>query len=152
VPVPADLDVAYPMRYTLGDRVRFLGYDLDSDQVPAGETLGLTLYWQALNPMVESYSVFTHLLGPANEILGQQDGVPQGGAYPTSQWRPGEVVVDRYELVIDANAPGGQHPLEIGLYRPADGVRLPVFDEGGQPVPDDRILLGPIMVVAPGGD
>ncbi|MGD8463919.1 MAG: hypothetical protein PVI09_08625, partial [Anaerolineae bacterium] len=89
---------------------------------------------------------------PANEILGQQDGVPQGGAYPTSQWQPGEVVVDRYELVIDANAPEGQHPLEIGLYRPTDGVRLPVFDEAGQPVPDDRILLGPIMVVAPGGD
>ena len=151
VPLPTGLQIDNPMNYTLGERVRFLGYEVDSDQVLAGETLGLTLYWQALNPMVDSYSVFTHLLGPSNEILGQQDGVPQGGSYPTSQWQPGEVVVDRYELVVDPGAPLGLHPLEIGLYRPTDGVRLPVVDEAGQPVPEDRILLGPIAVVPPSG-
>jgi non-ribosomal peptide synthetase component F len=133
---------------SLGDRIRFLGYDLESDQVQAGEPLQFTLYWQALNPMNVSYSVFTHLLGPSNEIVGQKDGIPQDGAYPTTLWQPGEVVVDTYSFVVNDNTLAGEYPLEVGMYRADDGTRLPVADENGQPVPQDRLLLGPITVLS----
>jgi hypothetical protein len=148
IPLPTDLMVSNPMIATLSERVRFLGYDLGSDQVQAGEPLQFTLYWQALNPMNVSYSVFTHLLGPANEIVGQKDGVPQDGAYPTTLWQPGEVVVDTYSFVVNADVPPGEYPLEVGMYRVEDGTRLPVTGENGQPVPQDRLLLGPITVLS----
>lgn len=32
------------------------------------------------------------------------------------------------------------------MYDPLSGQRLPVRDERGTPVPDDRVLLGPIWV------
>jgi 4-amino-4-deoxy-L-arabinose transferase-like glycosyltransferase len=147
IPLPEDLALSKPLLATLGDRVRFLGYDLDAESVHPGGEVSLTLYWQALRPMELSYSVFTHLLGPSNQIVGQKDGVPQDGAYPTTLWRPGEVVVDRYSFVVNPDVPPGSYPPEIGMYRPETGVRLPVLDANGQPMPDDRILLPDITVL-----
>jgi hypothetical protein len=146
-PPPADLDLSHPMTATLGDQVRFLGYNLHSESVRAGEPLSFTLYWQALLPMDASYSVFTHLLGPSNEVLGQMDGIPGGGAHPTTQWQPGEVLADDYTFIVQAGAPPGQHPLEIGMYRLETAARLPVVGADGQPLPGDRILLSPILVL-----
>jgi hypothetical protein len=146
-PPPTGLRVSHPMLATLGDQVRFLGYDLPSESVRAGEALSFTLYWQALRPMDVSYSVFTHLLGPSEQVLGQKDGIPGGGANPTTQWQPGDVIADEYTLIVQAGAPPGEHPLEVGMYRLETSTRLPVTDEGGQLVPGDRILLPPILVL-----
>jgi hypothetical protein len=147
IPLPTDLAIGHPMLATLGDQVRFLGYDLEVDGVQAGGTLSFTLYWQALRPMDTSYSVFTHLLGPSSQILGQKDGVPQGGDYPTNLWQPGEVVVDPYAFAVNPAAPPGEYPLEVGMYRLETGTRLSVVDADGKPMPDDRILLPGITVV-----
>jgi 4-amino-4-deoxy-L-arabinose transferase-like glycosyltransferase len=147
VPLPTGLAISHPMVATLGEQVRFLGYDLGTDPARAAESLSLTLYWQALRPMDVSYTVFTHLLGPSNRIVGQKDSVPQGGAYPTTLWQPGEVIVDTVDLAIAPDAPPGSHPIEVGMYRLETRKRLPVLDVDGQPVPDDRILLPEVPVL-----
>jgi 4-amino-4-deoxy-L-arabinose transferase-like glycosyltransferase len=147
IPLPSDLVVSNSMLATLGDRVRFLGYDLQTASARAGETLSFTLYWQALRPMDISYTVFTHLLGPSNQVLGQKDGVPRDGAYPTTLWQPGEVVADTYTFAIAPDAPPGSYPLEIGMYRVETAKRLPVVGVDGQPLPDDRILLPEVNVL-----
>ncbi len=147
IPPPEDLVLSNPLQATLGDRVRFLGYDLHTETVRPGGEVSFTLYWQGLRPMEFSFSVFTHLLGPSNQVVGQKDGVPQDGTYPTTLWEPGEVVADKYSFVVNADVPPGSYPLEIGMYRPETGVRLPVLDADGQPVPDDRILLKDITLL-----
>ncbi len=143
--------VVPPMQHSLtanlGDQIELLGYDLDSTRVTSGEMLHLTLYWRALARMETSYTVFTHLLDEASRIQGQQDNPPLEGSYPTTLWAPGEVVVDEYSLVVNADAPTGEHVLEIGLYVAETGQRLPVLDEAGQII-GDRILLGMVQVVA----
>lgn len=149
IPLPIDHEISHPMIAILGDRVRFLGYDLVSDTVPAGEALEFTLYWQPLRPMSMSYSIFTHLLGPSDLILGQKDGIPRDGTYPTTSWQAGEVIVDTYTFVVDPSAPPGRHELEVGMYLLENGVRLPVVGEDGQPMPGDRILLSEITVLPP---
>jgi hypothetical protein len=97
--------------------------------------------------MDTSYTVFTHLLGPDNEILGQQDNLPQGGAFPTTEWQVGQVVADEYHLLLDPTTLPGRYPLEIGMYRAEDVTRLPVIDETGKRLDHDRILLPEISVV-----
>lgn len=149
VPVPVDLEISRPMLSTLGDQVRFLGYDLESEQVRAGETVSFTLYWQAMHPLAVSYSVFTHLLGPSNQVVGQKDGIPRGGTYPTTLWEPGEIVADSYRFIVEPNASPGSHTLEIGLYQLETAQRLPVSDANGHPVPESRILLPPLTVLPP---
>lgn len=132
--------IPYPSQANLGNQVKFLGYDLDSTKLKPGQTLHLTLYWQALAPMEQSYMVFTHLLDTSNQIWGQKDGIPGSGMRPTTSWTEGEILIDEYDVQIWVDAPPGQYTLEIGLYDPATGQRLPITSEDGT-VLDNRILL-----------
>ena len=130
------------------ERVRFLGFDLSTDSPHRGDLLDLTLYWQALGEMEESYSLFTHLLGSYNEatggpLWGQDDSLPLRGSYPTTRWKEGEIVVDFYHLPIPPEAPAGEYEIEIGIYLLSTLERLPVRGPGGE---SDRILLGRIRV------
>jgi 4-amino-4-deoxy-L-arabinose transferase-like glycosyltransferase len=137
--------IQHPLEANLGDRARFLGYDLDTASVRAGHTLNLTLYWQAQAEVDESYTVFTHLLDKDNRIWGQRDSLPIGGTLPTSCWVKGEIIVDEYDIPIQPDAPPGQYVIEIGMYQLATGQRLPIIGQEEQVV-DDRVLLEEITV------
>ena len=52
--------------------------------------------------------------------------LPQAGALPTSTWTAGERVDDHYRLEIPDDAPPGLYTVEIGIYDPITGDRLPV--------------------------
>ncbi|HPL27052.1 MAG TPA: glycosyltransferase family 39 protein [Anaerolineae bacterium] len=128
-----------------GEAITLLGYDLDRHEAARGETIHLTLYWQARQGMQHEYTVFTHLLDAANHISAQQDSVPAQGSRPTTSWVKGEIIVDEYQLVVKADAPLGEHQIEIGVYEPASGRRLAVFDSSGQAL-GDRVLLCAVQV------
>jgi len=126
--------------------VTLLGYDLAETQVTPGGILHLTLYWQALAKMETSYTVFVHLLDAQNRTWGQRDNAPVKGAHPTTSWLPGEVVIDEYEITVDATASAGAYQIEVGMYDLGSMLRLPAFDERGTPLPSDRILLSKVSV------
>lgn len=130
------------------EKVRFLGFDLSTDSLRRGDHIELALYWQALGEMKESYTVFTHLLGPYNEATGgplwaQDDSLPLRGSYPTTRWEKGEIVVDFYHIPIPPEAPAGEYEIEVGIYLLSTLERLPVLSPGCE---GDRILLGRIWV------
>jgi hypothetical protein len=137
--------IQHPLKATLGNQVQFLGYDLDADSAHAGQTLHLTLYWQALAEMDESYTVFTHLLNNKDRIWGQEDSVPANGTLPTCCWVKDEIIADKYEISIQPDAPPGQYVIEVGMYRLETGQRLEV--RGGLEGRGDRILLDAVEVL-----
>ena len=133
--------VATPLDATLGEDIRLLGYELAGE----GREVGLTLVWQAIAPPSEDYTVFVHLLNPDGTCCAwQSDAMPQGGAYPTSRWLAGEVVIDMYGIVIPDDAPPGEYALEVGLYLPETGARLPVAVDGA--AVGDAVGLRPLVV------
>jgi hypothetical protein len=138
-------EIEHPLEATLGDQVRFLGYDLSPPPYKRGETLRLTLYWQATTRMEESYTVFVHLLDKDGIMGGQWDSVPGSGLLPTNSWLEGEVIADEYEVPIRAGAPPGEYLIEIGMYEASTGERLEVKEKV-----DDKVLLEKIQV--PRGD
>jgi len=139
--------IAVPMSRTLGTVADFLGYDLGPTRYHPGDAITLTLYWRARETPSLSYSVFTHLLDSREKIWAQHDGIPGDGNRPTLGWVPGEVIVDIHRLTIRPDAPQGSYILEIGMYNPATGARLPVLQPDGVPL-GDRILLGQVSVEA----
>ncbi len=142
--VPA---ISHPQVAQLGEEIRFLGYDLGEEQVRPGETLHLTLYWQAVTEGDISYTVFTHLLDGNARLWGQKDNVPGGGALPTTGWVSQEVIVDQYQIPISADAPPGEYVVEIGMYQGATGQRLPILDEMGKALGDHLLLDTKISLV-----
>ncbi len=140
-----------PVGATLGESIRLLSFALDSAEVSPTQALRLTLIWRTNAPIPKSYKVFTHLIGGENPathspVWAQMDGEPVGGSRPTTQWQPGETIIDQYGLAIPAGAPPGEYTLEVGMYDPATLARLPVVDAAGTPLPDDGVLLGTVHV------
>ncbi len=141
----AEAEVPNPVNFNFGNRIALVGYDMDQRTAAPGETIHLTLYWQALADMKENYSVFTHVLGEENRIWAQKDSWPKSGDAPTSTWEPGQTIVDEYELVINPDTPSDVYEVEIGLYLAATGDRLRIVGQGGRLL-DDRVLLSKVRV------
>lgn len=139
-------DIQHPVRFDLGDEVAFLGCSLAEKEIEPGAGLHLTLYWQARERMDTDYTVFVHLVGEDNQIWGQKDGFPVRGRYPTTGWLVGKIVADHYEIEVAPDTPPGEYRIEVGMYLLETMERLAVFDENGQRLPDDRILLSEIRV------
>ena len=140
------------MEAVVGDSIRLLGYEVDAERVSPGDTVRLTLFWEALAPLDTDYTVFSHLLGghnPATQgpMWAGHDSPPLQGHYPTTVWQPGEVILDVHPLAIPTDTPPGEYELEAGLYELETMTRLPAYDALGQRLPDDRVLLGSIVVV-----
>ena len=137
---------AVPLDQDFEDGVQLAGYDLSAERLAAGETLYLTLYWRAREPVSRRYKVFTHLLGEVYNaesggfVWGQQDNEPVNGARPTSTWRSGEVIEDVYALQVDPRAPAGSYAIEVGMYDPATLLRLAILDSAGQATGDHVVL------------
>jgi len=128
------------------DQIRLAGLDLPAEPLSPGDTLPLTLIWQATAPVERNWTVFVHLTDAAGQIIAQQDQIPGAGQFPTTGWLPGEYLTDPYALVLPPQTPPGAYRLEIGLYDANDFSRLPLV-AGGQ-ITGDHITLEswPILV------
>jgi hypothetical protein len=100
----------------------------------AGEAVPVVLVWSA-SGRLPAYSVFLHAYDSTGRLVAQRDGPPANGTQPTSEWRPGDTVIDRRVLVL----PAGEYDLRAGLYD-ASGTRLALAGGG------DAAALGRIRV------
>lgn len=120
----------------LENKAAFLGYDLALGQ----QSLELTTYWKALAIIREDYAVLAHLLDYGEKVLSYQDLQPEGNPYPTTLWRPGEVVTVPFHFDLPAGFAPESHRIAIGLYTPDNFKRLSVIDAAGQPVTNTIFL------------
>ncbi|MDV7390949.1 glycosyltransferase family 39 protein [Arthrospira platensis SPKY1] len=142
VPPPAT-----PLTAVFGDppRIRLHGYELAPATARPGETVALTLTWQALADLTENYLVFVHLTAGDGTIVAQADGAPVNGTRLTLSWRAQEALLDRRALRIPPDAPPGSYTLWVGLYDPDTFARPPVTVEGVTQ-PDGRLRLATFTI------
>ena len=103
------------------DSLGLLDYSVEPEHVAPGETITITLTYQALTDLDRNYTAYVHLLGRADAeggspIWGQADGEPCGGALRTGTWRAGDIVRDTIRLQVNPQAPAGIYRLETGFY------------------------------------
>jgi len=145
--VSARMAPSRPAEANWEDKILLLGHDRDATIYRAGQTIHLSLYYQALQEMSANYVVFTHLSGPYNEatdgpLWAQDDSEPCRTFYPTSVWRSGEIVRDQFELTIPQDAPPGEYRLQMGFYTWPDMVHLTT--SGEMTFVLDALEIGPV--------
>lgn len=124
----AETAVSWSNPATAGDAISLRGYDLADD----GDTLNLTLYWQAETRPSASYKVFVHLADPrSGAIVAQSDAIPRDWTYRTTAWEPGEIVRDVVSLPLQ-DVPPGVYDVRVGLYEETSGARLPLAPDGAE--------------------
>jgi uncharacterized membrane protein len=135
----------HPLRATLGEGMALLGYDLSPATARRGQTLTVTLQWQAGALMALDYTVFVHMVGADGGRVAQDDAQPWWEVpLPTSSWQPGEVLRDRHVLSLPVDLPPGTYHLQVGAYYWQTGERLPTFVDGT--AAGDSITLGTVEV------
>ncbi len=150
--------VGWPVRYCLpvrvgtaplvanfGNLIRLRSYAYRTALVQPGDTLHLTLEWEAVAQVGEPYKVFVHVLGQNGLPIAQQDNEPVSGTYPTTRWQGGERVSDSYAIALPSGLAPGEYQVEVGLYRLSDLSRLPVVGKD-QVLVDDKVYLAPVVV------
>lgn len=134
--------ISEPLAVQFGQTARLVGYDLPVEQVTAGDTVPLTLYWESLaegDPV--SYTVFAHVLAEDGRLIGQHDAPPINGTRPTTGWVVGEYLIDPHPMTFREPDYVGAASIEVGLYDPKSGTRLLTAD--GQ----DHVILPVTLAV-----
>ncbi len=136
--LPKDL---HKVELVYADKIRWLGYTVQQTRVKPGETLDITLYWQARKLLDKNYSLGLRLLEPDQLELLRLNTYPGGGMYQTTLWQPGEVIADRYRLrlpsvlTLTQNLPMAiQLDVDVGEYVSGTFTSITqTFDLQGQP-------------------
>ncbi|HET90861.1 MAG TPA: glycosyltransferase family 39 protein [Chloroflexi bacterium] len=125
-------DPTTPALARFSDGVELLGVEA----MPTGDDrLRVRIRWRAAAPLSEEYTIFLHYLRDG-ERIAQADSQPADGRYPTTQWRPGDVVNDdHYVEGVTAPLPD-RDALLFGFWQPESGARLYLLDEVGNPIGD----------------
>lgn len=140
-PNETDLRPTNIRQANLGNQLQLLGYDATVE----GQTLPVTLYWQATTEMSVDYTIFVHLLNAQGELVAQHDNGPWWEVpIPTSTWQAGEQLRDQHILELSQPLPAGDYELQIGVYYWETLERLPVL-ENDTPV-NNFISLGTVSI------
>jgi hypothetical protein len=92
----------------------------------------LTLVWRATATMDRNYSMFAHAMAADLKLAGQMDTYHGSGMYPTTLWRPGEIIADTVYVPMywQAETPA-MIQFYVGMYDLATMENLPAFSAEG---------------------
>jgi hypothetical protein len=122
------------------DRLELLGYDLSASSVIQGDVIPVILYARA--PVTPSAILmpFAHLGDIAQRWTTDSRRL-------TPDWRPGEIIVERYELFVPYSLAPGRYPITLGYSDlTAQRPSLPFTGDGATMGETAMFLLGEIDV------
>jgi hypothetical protein len=129
----------------LGEGLGLVGYALSADRVHPGDELYTTLFWQALSQLGQDDELQVRLVSEDGQVAWQQVGQPFDGQFPTSWWRPGRTMYDRYRIPLGQGLAPGQYWLAVSAREPGSEEALSAHG----PVDDrwpDSLVVGPLTV------
>jgi len=135
--------VAVPFEANFSNQIALRGFGVSNPTPASGQSVTLTLHWQALNDIPVSYTTFVHVVDSKGGVVAQSDVLPGRGQWLTTGWQPQEWITDQLSLSLPADLPPGQYQVWVGWYHVPTGQRLPLIeDSGGQNV----VELGALQV------
>lgn len=136
-PAPAD-PPAHPTAYRFGDSVELTGWNAYPDGTPLrpGGVLDISTQWKAVGPLAADFKIGMYLITPEGAVAAQDDSFPANGFWPTSTWRPGDLVRHNIALSLPGDLPPGFYEVWTVMYAPPDGPRLQVQESNGTTIRD----------------
>ncbi len=117
------------------DQLELLGFSNPQSEHQPGGFIYLTLYWKALRPIPQDYSVFIELVDLEGKPFANTDRVLGMVGYPpvgTSQWPQGAILAESLLLELPQNVPL-LSDVDVGVYHRQTLKRLPLMDTSGKP-------------------
>ena len=93
-----------------------LGYTLAQQ----GAEMSVTLHWRVDERLAADYTTTVQLYDANLQKVGQDDRAAGGVFYPTSLWKPGQILLDRHAVMLTGQTPTA---MLVGMYTGA-GIDL----------------------------
>lgn len=137
-------EIQNPFPVNFGHQIEFLGISL-RELLEWPTAFEVTYYWQCLKKTESDLRVFVHITTPSGQMVFQQDHWPLAGHLTTSQWSVGDVVRERYVVVLPGSLPPGRYQLRVGWFDPPRGPRLPIVSPSASDG-EDRAAVADIEI------
>ncbi|WP_420628364.1 ArnT family glycosyltransferase [Candidatus Leptofilum sp.] len=127
--------------------VRLIGYEYGQRVLAPGDSIEVTLYWEALRDAPPDYLVEVALcqLPCADWMPKWQTITSPPKMAPTSSWQLGQIVADAHMLTLDPTLPPGSYSIHVTLIDATTKAPQNIVAEDGHYI-DDRLLLSEIRV------
>ncbi len=112
-----------PAAARFGNAIELIGYDVEPALLSPGITVTVRLRWQPLRRLDRDYTTFVHLVNAEGRVVGASDHRPGGVYYPTSLWKPDEILVDAHVFAVAADPGESPYAVEVGLYTAEPDLR-----------------------------
>jgi hypothetical protein len=99
----------------LTPEIKLLGANRDRDDTLAGESVLLTLFWQASQQPTADQFATIELVDKRGATLVRQAFPLGGGRYPASQWQAGEQIVDLDRVRVPPGAVSGTYRWRVSI-------------------------------------
>ena len=130
------------------NEVRLHGYTISRDELNAGDTIFVTLYWQALQQTSEDYEIFLQIQDDNGRVVGSTHDFPYNGMYRSRIWQKDEIVSTYHWLKLSEDLPVGRYTLRAGLFRMLHNE--PLYVEGlSANANHDAVVAPDLRVKAP---
>jgi len=105
---------ALPQPVAMAAGFLLLGVRLDRQVLAPGQSVFVTLHWQATHAPLPDLQPRLALIQTGQE-LDAVESAPVGGRYPTWRWRNGETVIEHRRLTLPPSASAGQAEVVLSL-------------------------------------
>jgi hypothetical protein len=109
----------------------------------SGAELPVYLRWSSLRTVSTNYTMFLHVSDPNGHVVAQVDHPLGGTTFPTTAWRPGDLLLDEENVTLPPQLPPGPLSISVGVYDLATLRRLPITSVGDASGIDD-VKIGTI--------
>jgi hypothetical protein len=144
VVAPGDTQVppvpSVPLNISAESKIEFLSYSLDPTRLRPGDTAHLTLAMRAPVTLTNYVMPFA--------LVGDRQYRWTTDSRSIPPWRPGEVIVERYDVMMPFGAPPGEYPLQLGVSDPSQGRDL-ALSSGGALVSLGQLTVEPARGIVP---
>jgi hypothetical protein len=126
--------------------LNLLAIRLPTNAYQPGESVHLTLYWQARRFLDDNYQVTIYLVNTQDGSQWSEGELQTPGFYPSSRWNTHQYVTDRHTISLAPDMPPSNYQIKVEVYRcnPACSSQLTFFDPSGQP--QGIVLTLPMLV------
>jgi hypothetical protein len=130
-----------------GGQIELLGVSL-REVLDWPSCFELIYYSQCLKESAGELQIFVLVTDSAGHIAYRQEHWPRVERFATTKWKVGDIIHQRYVMVLPESLPGGKYQIRVGWFDPARGRRLPIFNSTASN-PEDSARVAEIDVHHP---
>lgn len=113
LPTAEALNIPVREAHAITPDVRLIGYSPAGASARPGESLALSLFWEAVNDAPGSFDYRAVLRGEDGSQVVLAEQPPLAGDYPLSRWLAGEIINDHARWLLPRDLPGGVYRVSI---------------------------------------